>query len=135
MKYGGFCKILTAPDLVKLTIMYAGPSKAPSFRRSKIMTHSTGLDIYWDPPPISSINGEFLGYILTYRPAERYDKKVIEVRDESLKTQVIGRGEIGVVIILSVFIELFTEWSAPPHKLHCYAGRQKSGGDGTRGGH
>eukprot|EP00090_Calanus_glacialis_P045882 TRINITY_DN8764_c0_g1_i1.p1 TRINITY_DN8764_c0_g1~~TRINITY_DN8764_c0_g1_i1.p1 ORF type:complete len:894 (-),score=170.55 TRINITY_DN8764_c0_g1_i1:336-3017(-) len=63
------------------------PSVAPVFRRSKITTHSTGLDVYWDPPPISTINGEFLGYILTYRPAERYDKKVIEVRDESLKTQ------------------------------------------------
>ena len=74
-----------------LSILYAGPSTAPTFRRSKIMTHSTGLDIYWDPPPVSSINGEFLGYILTYRPAEKYDKKVIEVRDESLKTQVIGR--------------------------------------------
>ena len=97
------------------------------------MTHSTGLDIYWDPPPVSSINGEFLGYILTYRPAERYDKKVIEVRDESL----IGdrEGGEGAVIILSVFIELFTEWPAPPHKLHCYTGCQKSGGDGTRGGH
>ena len=53
-------------------------------------THSTGLDVYWDPPPLSTINGEFLGYILTYRPAERYDKKVIEIRDESLKPQVIG---------------------------------------------
>ena len=65
-----------------------GPSGAPVFRRSKITTLSTGLDIYWDPPPINTINGEFLGYILTYRPAERLDKKVIQVRDESLKTQV-----------------------------------------------
>ena len=75
---------------------------------------------------LSFINGEFLGYILTYRPAERYDKKVIEVRDESLKTQVLRRAEIGAVIILSVFIELFTEWPTPPHKLYCYTGRQKS---------
>ena len=83
------CDSSTA-HLANYTLLYAGPSTAPVFRRSKITTHSTGLDIYWDPPPVNTINGEFLGYILTYRPAERYDKKVIEVRDESLKTQVVG---------------------------------------------
>ena len=45
----------------------SGPSGAPTFLRSKISTLSTSLDIYWEPPSVASINGEFLGYILTYR--------------------------------------------------------------------
>lgn len=31
-------------------------------------TSSTSLQLIWRPPPKSSINGEFLGYQITYRP-------------------------------------------------------------------
>ena len=44
--------------------------------------------MYWEPPPVSSINGEFLGYILSYRPQNSAEFTKIEVRDESFKTQV-----------------------------------------------
>ena len=66
----------------------SGPSGAPTFLRSKISTLSTSLDVYWEPPPVSSINGEFLGYILSYRPGQAAERTKIEIRDESFKTQV-----------------------------------------------
>ena len=66
----------------------SGPSGSPTFVRSKISTLSTGLDVYWDPPSASSINGEFLGYILTVRTENSPEKTKIQIRDESFKTQV-----------------------------------------------
>ena len=69
-------------------IKSSGPSGAPTFLRSKISTLSTSLDVYWEPPSMASINGEFLGYILSYRPQSSVEFTRIEVRDESLKTQV-----------------------------------------------
>ena len=66
----------------------SGPSGTPSFIPSKISQLSTGLDVYWEPPSMASINGEFLGYILSYRPQSSVEFTRIEVRDESLKTQV-----------------------------------------------
>ena len=66
----------------------SGPSGAPTFLRSKISTLSTSLDVYWDPPSVSSINGEFLGYILSYRPGQAAERIKIEIRDESFKAQV-----------------------------------------------
>ena len=71
-----------------VTFISSGPSGAPTFLRSKISTLSTSLDVYWEPPPVSSINGEFLGYILSYRPQNSAEFTKIDVRDESFKTQV-----------------------------------------------
>ena len=68
--------------------MCSGPSGTPSFIPSKISQLSTSLDVYWEPPPVSSINGEFLGYILSYRPKNNAEFTKIDVRDESFKTQV-----------------------------------------------
>ena len=68
--------------------MCSGPSGTPSFIPSKISQLSTSLDVYWEPPPVSSINGEFLGYILSYRPQNSAEFTKIDVRDESFKTQV-----------------------------------------------
>ena len=48
---------------------------------------STGFILHWDPPSNSSINGEFLGYILTVRPKDDQVKKIIEVKDETLEPQ------------------------------------------------
>lgn len=53
--------------------------------------------MYWEPPPVSSINGEFLGYILSYRPQNSAEFIKIDVRDESFKTQVNS------IIILKIF--------------------------------
>ena len=69
-------------------LSFSGPSGAPTFLRSKISTLSTSLDVYWEPPSMASINGEFLGYILSYRPQSSAEFTRIEVRDESFKTQV-----------------------------------------------
>ena len=48
---------------------------------------STGFILHWDPPSNTSINGEFLGYILTVRPKDDQVKKIIEVKDETLEPQ------------------------------------------------
>jgi len=45
------------------------PASAPTFTKSKITTLPTSLDLHWSPPPNDSINGEFLGYVLTYPPS------------------------------------------------------------------
>ena len=45
-----------------------------------------------------SINGEFLGYILTYRPGQAAERTKIEVRDEAFKAQVM-KGTSGVFIL------------------------------------
>ena len=66
----------------------SGPSGTPSFIPSKISLLSAGLDVYWEPPSMASINGEFLGYILSYRPGLAAERIKIEIRDESFKTQV-----------------------------------------------
>ena len=68
--------------------VFSGPSGTPSFIPSKISQLSTGLDVYWEPPAMASINGEFLGYILSYRPGQAAERIKIEIRDESFKTQV-----------------------------------------------
>ena len=48
---------------------HAGPSGAPAFLTDKISTSSTSLSVVWRPPPKATLNGEFLGYQLTYRVA------------------------------------------------------------------
>ena len=68
--------------------MCSGPSGTPRFIPNKISQLSTSLDVYWEPPAVSSINGEFLGYILSYRPGQAAVRTKIEIRDESFKTQV-----------------------------------------------
>ena len=40
------------------------------FLKSRITTLPMALDLHWDAPPSPSINGEFLGYVLTYRPLD-----------------------------------------------------------------
>ena len=39
---------------------------------------------------LASLNGEFLGYVLTYQPVESPNITSLYIRDESLKTQVIA---------------------------------------------
>ena len=51
--------------------LYPEPASAPTFTKSKITTLPTSLDLHWSPPPNDSINGEFLGYVLTYQPVNR----------------------------------------------------------------
>ena len=49
--------------------VFPGPSGAPEFLADKISTSSTSLSVVWRPPPASTLNGEFLGYEMTYRTA------------------------------------------------------------------
>lgn len=44
------------------------PSGRPEFLRERLSTSSTSLSLVWQPPPKSTLNGEFLGYLLTYKP-------------------------------------------------------------------
>lgn len=83
--------------------MCSGPSGTPRFIPSKISQLSTSLDVYWEPPPVSSINGEFLGYILSYRPGQAVLRTKLEIRDESFKTQVYLFLHVLNIIILPIF--------------------------------
>ena len=112
------------------------PSGSPTFVRRKISSLSTGLDVYWDPPAAASINGEFLGYILTYRTEASPERTRIEIRDESFKTQV-GRDSQSQdrENLTGILLELLTERSPATHQLHPHCGRQEPGGARTRGLH
>ena len=50
-----------------LFILLAVPSGKPTITAAH-NTSSTSLQLIWRPPPKSSINGEFLGYQISYRP-------------------------------------------------------------------
>jgi hypothetical protein len=39
-----------------------------TFLKLLLFFSSTSLQLSWRPPPITSLNGEFLGYYVTYRP-------------------------------------------------------------------
>ena len=54
----------TTDDDVELTLKFIilqGPSDSPKFLRNKMTSFPTSLEVLWDPPSASSINGEFLG--------------------------------------------------------------------------
>ena len=86
--------------------MCSGPSGTPRFIPSKISQLSTSLDVYWEPPPVSSINGEFLGYILSYRPGQAVLRTKLEIRDESFKTQVYL-----FLHVLNIILPIFQNYS------------------------
>ena len=72
-----------------------GPSGRPKFIRERLSTSSTSLSLVWAPPPQSSINAEFGGYELTYKPSNYIKANTsaiqINVRD-SISIQVsIGK--------------------------------------------
>lgn len=46
-----------------------GPSGRPKFIRERLSTSSTTLSLVWEPPPQSSLNAEFRGYEITYKPS------------------------------------------------------------------
>ena len=62
-----FLKIVN--NILKRFHFVSAPSERPIFLRDKISTSLHQLNLVWKPPPLGSINGEFLGYQLTYRPA------------------------------------------------------------------
>jgi len=45
------------------------PSGRPKFIRERLSTSSTSLSLVWAPPPQFTINAEFRGYQLTYKPS------------------------------------------------------------------
>ena len=65
-------------------------------------TSSTSLSVVWRPPPASTLNGEFLGYEMTYRKAsddndvegggggEAAAAKKMAINEDMLRVQVGG---------------------------------------------
>ena len=51
------------------TFCVLGPSGRPKFIRERLSTSSTSLSLVWAPPPQFTINAEFRGYQLTYKPS------------------------------------------------------------------
>ena len=43
-------------------------------------TSSTSIYLEWSPPSLESVHGEFLGYLLSYRPRDTSPGKAEEVR-------------------------------------------------------
>lgn len=63
------------------------PTGAPRILNKMIKRKDSSVEIFWDPPSESSINGEFLGYVLTYN-IEGSDKKTfMDIKEETLKMQ------------------------------------------------
>ena len=63
---------------------------APEFLKEKISTSSSSLSVVWRPPPVSSLNGEFLGYEMTYKAENDNGMELLEIKDNSLRVQVIS---------------------------------------------
>ena len=92
--------------------VFPGPSGAPEFLADKISTSSTSLSVVWRPPPASTLNGEFLGYEMTYRTATAAaggaaavsdndigvggtgSAKKIAINEDMLRIQVGDKGEV-----------------------------------------
>jgi hypothetical protein len=66
------------------------PSGRPVFIREKISTSLHGLHLVWRPPPLGSINGEFLGYQLAYRPSNfrSANRTLVYINAKHLNVQV-----------------------------------------------
>ena len=77
--------------------------------------------MYWEPPPVSSINGEFLGYILSYRPQSSAEFIKIDVRDESFKTQVNS-----IIFLIIFFKTIFTSMLITFKTQLCRNGQQEN---------
>ena len=73
------------------------PSAAPVFVRDKIRTSSTSLNLVWQPPPVDSLNGEILGYELTYRPVREATPRKVTISEDILRIQVRGHTSRGSV--------------------------------------
>ena len=85
--YLSICLVIYLSIYITLSI-YLEPAGKPVFLRDKIICLSQGFELYWTPPTLSSINGEFMGYVMTYRPTDSHDTTKLIVTDESLKIQV-----------------------------------------------
>lgn len=66
--------------LLILSIFYSKtePSGKPRVTAAH-NTSSTSLYLSWQPPELSSIHGEFLGYKISYRPRDVADSKAVEI--------------------------------------------------------
>jgi hypothetical protein len=79
------------PQLTDFFLPISGPSGSPEFLSDKISTSSTSLSVVWQPPTRSTLNGEFLGYEMTYKVAGASDgrnAKRIRINEDMLRIQV-----------------------------------------------
>ena len=51
-------------------------------------TSSTSLYLSWQPPDLATIHGEFLGYLISYRPRDVGDSKAVEIPIDNPKATV-----------------------------------------------
>jgi hypothetical protein len=83
------------PQLTDFFLPISGPSGSPEFLSDKISTSSTSLSVVWQPPTRSTLNGEFLGYEMTYKVAGASDgrnAKRIRINEDMLRIQVREEG-------------------------------------------
>ena len=82
-----------------------GPSGRPKFIRERLSTSSTSLSLVWAPPPPSTLNAEFRGYELTYKPTnyitENTTKLHISVKDP-ISIQVNKQNTLKGLIIYNI---------------------------------
>ena len=52
------------------------------------MSLSRGFELHWEPPSRESLNGEFMGYIMTYTAMDSGVSNTLNINDESLRVQV-----------------------------------------------
>ena len=71
-------------------LLFAGPSGAPEFLPDKISTSSDSLSVVWRPPPRSSLNGEFMGYEMSWRRegANAAAAKTASINEDVMRVQV-----------------------------------------------
>ena len=78
---------------VRPVFVFPGPSGRPKFLTDKISTSSTSLSVVWEPPAAGTLNGEFLGYELTYARADagsgrRRKARTMLIKEDILRVQV-----------------------------------------------
>ena len=92
------------------SLSFLGPSGRPKFIRERLSTSSTSLSLVWAPPPPSTLNAEFRGYQLTYKPTNYITQNTtqlhISVKDPisiqvRQQTTLLYRGKSDLFKILS----------------------------------
>ncbi|TRY71536.1 hypothetical protein TCAL_12498, partial [Tigriopus californicus] len=83
------------------------PSGSPTFLRDKISTSSTSLSIVWQPPPKQTLNGEFLGYEMTYRPKNERRSTKLTINEDILRIQnyTIGNLQKHTTYVISLSVK------------------------------
>ncbi|XP_071748929.1 putative receptor-type tyrosine-protein phosphatase mosPTP-1 isoform X2 [Lepeophtheirus salmonis] len=82
------------------------PSGKPSITSAHNMS-STSIQLTWVSPPLSTIHGEFLGYVLRYKPrmADESKAKEIRLKDSSITKHTITKLKVFTQYSVSLQVE------------------------------